>query len=191
MMWVPLLQAPFPITSVALRVAPGTEASVARRAEAALASTDAQLMVRTVTTLSAQVGQGTARERLLLGLASGFGALALLLASVGLYGTLAYAVTRRTREIGLRLALGAQPHIVLRMVLGEAWIVVAGAFVVGVPLALGAGYALRGFLFGVAPQDLATLGGACGVLALAATLAAYVPARRAARVDPLAALRCE
>ncbi len=191
MMWVPLLQAPFPITSVALRVAPGTEASVARRAEAALASTDAQLMVRTVTTLSAQVGQGTARERLLLALASGFGALALLLASVGLYGTLAYAVTRRTREIGLRLALGAQPHIVLRMVLGEAWIVVAGAFVVGVPLALGAGYALRGFLFGVAPQDLATLGGACGVLALAATLAAYVPARRAARVDPLAALRCE
>jgi predicted permease len=191
MMWVPLLQAPFRITSVALRVAPGTEASVARRAEAALASTDAQLMVRTVTTLSAQVGQGTARERLLLGLASGFGALALLLAAVGLYGTLAYAVTRRTREIGLRLALGAQPRTVLGMVLGEAWIVVAGAFVAGVPLALGAGHALRGFLFGVAPQDLATLSGACGVLALTATFAAYVPARRAARVDPLVALRCE
>jgi macrolide transport system ATP-binding/permease protein len=110
---------------------------------------------------------------------------------VGLSGTLAYAVTRRTREIGVRLALGAQPRTVLCMVLAEAWVVVAGAFVVGLPLALGGGYALRAFLFGVEPQDLVTLAGACAVLALAATLAAYIPARRAARVDPMVALRYE
>jgi predicted permease len=191
MMWMPLPQAPFRITSVALRVAPGASVTVARQAEAALASTDAQLMVRRVTTLSAQVQETAARERLLLALASAFGGLALLLAAVGLYGTLAYAVTRRTREIGVRLALGARPAVVLRMVLGEAWLIVAGAFIVGVPLALGTGQALRAFLFGVEPRDMVTLTGACAVLALAATLAAYVPARRAAAVDPMVALRYE
>jgi predicted permease len=191
MMWVPLPQAPFRITSVALRVAPGTSAAVARQAQETLASANTQMMVRRVTTLSEQVRETTARERLLLGLASGFGGLALLLAAVGLYGILAYAVTRRTREIGVRLALGAQPRTVLRMVLAEAWVLVAGALVVGLPLALGGGYALRAFLFGVEPQDLVTLAGAGAVLALAATFAAYVPARRAARVDPMVALRYE
>jgi len=191
MMWVPLAQAPYRITSVALRVAPGMAAGVARQASAALTSTHPDLMVRRVTTLSAQVGQTTARERLLLGLAAGFGGLALLLAAVGLYGTLAYAVTRRTREIGVRLALGAHPRAVVRLVLGAAWALVAGAFAVGVPLALAAGYAVRAFLFGVAPQDPVTLLGACAVLALAATLAACVPARRAAGVDPMTALRYE
>jgi predicted permease len=191
MMWMPLAQAPYRITSVMLRVGPGSSAAVVRQAEAALAATDTQLMVRRVTTLSGRLRETTARERLLLGLSAGFGGLALLLAAVGLYGTLAYAVTRRTREIGVRLALGARPGTVLRMVLGEAWALVAGAFVVGVPLALGAGHALRAFLFGVEPRDLATLAGACAVLALAATLAAYVPARRAAAVDPMVALRYE
>jgi predicted permease len=191
MMWVPLAQAPYRMSSVALRVAPGMAPGVARQASAALTSTHPDLMVRRVTTLSAQVGQTTARERLLLGLAAGFGALALLLAAVGLYGTLAYAVTRRTREIGVRLALGAQPRTVVRLVLGEAWALVAGAFAAGVPLALAAGYAVRAFLFGVSPQDVATLGGACALLALAATVAAYVPARRAAGVDPMIALRYE
>ena len=191
MMWTPLAQAPYRITSVELRLAPGAPAAIAPRAEATLASADAQLMVRKVTTLSAQVQEKTARERLLLGFASGFGGFALLLAAVGLYGTLAYAVTRRTREIGVRLALGARPTTVLRMVLGEAWVLVAGSLVVGVPLALAAGHALRSFLFGVESRDLETLTGACAVLALAATLAAYVPARRAARLDPMAALREE
>jgi predicted permease len=191
MMWMPLAQAPFRITSVQLRVDPGVSTAVARQAQAAVASADAQLMVRRVTTLSAQIRETTARERLLLGLAGCFGGLALLLAAVGLYGTLAYAVTRRTREFGVRLALGARPWTLLRMVLGEAWTLVAGALVVGLPLALGAGHALRAFLFGVEPQDLATLAGACAVLTLAATLAAYVPARRAAAVDPMVALRDE
>jgi ABC-type antimicrobial peptide transport system permease subunit len=77
------------------------------------------------------------------------------------------------------------------MVLAEAWVLVAGAFVVGLPLALAGGYALRAFLFGVEPQDLVTLAGAGAVLALAATFAAYVPAKRAARVDPMVALRYE
>jgi ABC-type antimicrobial peptide transport system permease subunit len=148
-------------------------------------------MVRKVTTLAAQVNQRTARERLLLGLASAFGALAMLLAAVGLYGILAYAVTRRTREIGVRLALGAQRRSVLQMVLGDALRLIAIALAVGIPLSLAVGPSLGVFLFGVTPQDPAALGGAAVVLAIVAIVAAYVPARRAAAVDPVIALRYE
>ena len=148
-------------------------------------------MVRKVTTLRAQVDQATARERLLLSLASGFGGIALLLAAVGLYGTLAYAVARRTREIGVRLALGAQRASVLRLVLGECLILVAGGMLAGVPLSLAAGYFLRSFLFGVVAYDMPTLIGAGSVLTAVALLAALAPARRASRVDPMLALKYE
>ena len=191
MMWVPLAQAPFRATSVALRTQAGAESIVARRAEEVLRSTDPHLMLRKTTTLSARVDQKTARERLLLGLSSGFGVLAVLLAGVGLYGTLAYAVSRRTRELGVRLALGAQRHAVLRMVLADALKLAAIALVVGVPLALATAASLRAFLFGVTPLDPTALVGGCLVLVVAALLAAYIPARRAAAVDPIVALRWE
>jgi predicted permease len=191
MMWVPLAQAPHGISSVMLRVEPGFERAVARQAQATLAQTDPHLMVRRASTLSEHVARTAERERLLLGLASSFGGIALLLAAVGLYGTLAYAVARRTREIGVRLALGAETSKMLRMVLGDAARLVAGALVVGIPAALATGRTLRSFLFDVTPQDPMALGGACAVLALAALLAAYLPARRAASVDPAVALRAE
>jgi ABC-type antimicrobial peptide transport system permease subunit len=148
-------------------------------------------MVRKVTTLRAQVAQATTRERLLLRLAFAFGAIALLLAGVGLYGTLAYAVARRTREIGVRLALGAQRGSVLRLVLSESLILAAGGMLFGVPLSLAAGYLLRSFLFGVTAYDMPTLIGAGGVLTAVALLAAFVPARWASRVDPMLALKYE
>ena len=110
---------------------------------------------------------------------------------MGLYGTLAYAVARRRREIGVRLALGAQRQTVLRMMLGDALRLVGVALAAGVPLTLISGAALRAFLFGVEPRDATTLIGACAVLAMAALGAAYVPARRAADVDPIVALRYE
>jgi predicted permease len=191
MVWAPLAQAPIRISTIALRVAPGAQAEVARESRSAVTATDPMLMVRGQTTLSAQVERTTARERLLLGLAAAFGGLALLLAAVGLYGTLAHAVARRTREIGVRLALGAQRGTVLGQVVGEALVLAAWGLMAGAPLALGAGYALRNFLFGVEPYDLAALGGASLVLTLAAVLAAYVPARRASRVNPIEALRYE
>jgi predicted permease len=191
MIWVPLAQAPFRIKSVALRVQAGTEAAVARQAQAALAATNPLLMVRKITTLSAQVDETTSRERLMLGLAAAFGGLALLLAAVGIYGTLAYAVARRTREIGLRLALGARPGQVLASVVSEALGFVAWSIILGVPLAFAGGQALRAFLFGVEPRDLTALAGACLVLAATGIVAAYIPARRAAGVDPMIALRYE
>jgi ABC-type antimicrobial peptide transport system permease subunit len=100
-------------------------------------------------------------------------------------------VARRTREIGVRLALGAQRGTVLRMVVGDALRLVLWGLLAGVPLALAAGYALQSFLFGVEPHDVAALSGACFVLTLVATLAAYVPARKASRVNPIEALRYE
>jgi predicted permease len=191
MMWVPLSPAPFKFSSVSLRVRPGAETAAVRDARAALAATSPHLMVRKVTTLRTRVDEATARERVLLSLASSFGGLALLLAAVGLYGTLAYAVARRRREIGVRLALGAQRATVLRLVVRESLTVAAAGIVIGVPLSLAAGQLLRGFLFDVTPYDLPTLVGAGAVLTAVALLAAYAPARRASRVDPLAALKYE
>jgi predicted permease len=191
MIWVPIAQAAIPISSISLRTVPGAEASVARRAEEVVRATDPDIMVRSTTTLSAQVAGKASRERLLLGLSSGFAALAILLAAVGLYGTLAYMVNRRTREIGVRLAFGARQDTILRMVVGDALRLAGLALVVGVPLSLTVGYSLRAFLFGVTPTDPAALTGACLVLTIATLLAAYLPARRAAAVDPIVALRCE
>jgi ABC-type antimicrobial peptide transport system permease subunit len=191
MIWVPISQAPYRISSVALRVEGGAEGAAARHAAGVLRAIDRNLMVRRVTTLPAEIGRNTARERLLLGLSSGFGVLAVLLAGVGLYGTLSYAVGRRTREIGVRLAFGAQRRAILGMVLGDAMKLVVAAFVVGFPLALAGGYSLRAFLFGVGPLDPVAIAGSCLVLALIALLAAYVPAKRAAAGDPMVALRWE
>ena len=189
MMWVPLAQASFKISSVSLRIQAGAEAAATREARVALTATSPHLMVQKVTTLRAQVDQNTGRERLLLNLASSFGGMALLLAAVGLYGTLAYAVARRTQEIGVRLALGAQRGSVLRLMLYDSLVLALAGMLFGVPLSLAAGYLLRGFLFGVTPYDIATLTGAAAVLGIVALAAAFVPARRASRLDPILALK--
>jgi ABC-type antimicrobial peptide transport system permease subunit len=128
---------------------------------------------------------------MLLRLASGFGALALLLAAIGLYGTLSYAVARRTREIGVRMALGARRGSVVRLVIGESLKVTAGAVLVGVPLSLAAGQLLRTFLFGITSRDIPTLAGASVILTAVSVIAAFAPAYRAGRVDPMLALKYE
>jgi predicted permease len=117
-----------------------------------------------------------------------FGVAALLLAVIGLYAVNAYSVARRTREIGIRMALGADAAATLRTVLGEGLRVTAVGLGVGLLLALGIGQVLAGFLYGIPRFDAAVLTGAPFVLALVSLLACYIPARRAARVDPLTAL---
>jgi predicted permease len=191
MMWMPLQQATYPITSVDLRVSPGAEADVTRQASEALRSVNPYLMVQRRTTLADAVRNTTSRERLLFNLSVAFGAFALLLAAIGLHGTLAYSLARRRREIGVRLALGAQRSSVLNLFLREALAVAGGAAVIGIPLALVAASRLRAFLFGVAPQDPATVGAACAVLVLTVLVGASASAIRATRVDPVTALRSE
>ena len=141
--------------------------------------------------LSAQVGATLVRERMMATLAGAFGVIALTLACIGLYGLLAYSVAQRTKEIGIRMALGARPRLVVALVLKRgAWLVLAGV-ALGLPAAWAASQWTESMLFGLTPGDPMAIGAAIVLLMAAAQLAAYLPARRASRVDPLAALRHE
>ena len=141
--------------------------------------------------LSAQVEASIGRERLLASLAGGFGVLAMTVACVGLYGLLAYGVARRTREIAIRMAIGAPRRQVIAIVLAGAVRPLVAGVALGVPAAWAASRAIESMLFGLSPTDPTTVSGAIAVLAVAALAAAYMPARRASRVDPMIALRSE
>jgi ABC-type antimicrobial peptide transport system permease subunit len=124
-------------------------------------------------------------------LVGGFASVALLLGVVGLYGVTAYSVTQRNREIGIRMALGAAPGSVYRMILQEAgWLTIVGVLA-GVVLAIAGANLMRGVLFGVRAWDVPTIAAVAGVLGAAALLASFLPARRAAAVNPVEALRAE
>ena len=144
-----------------------------------------------VTTMARHVGESLANDRLVAVLLGIFGGVALLLAVVGIYGVVSYAVARRTHEIGVRLALGAQPADILSLVVrqGMAPVVVGG--VVGLAAAFALTRVASGLLFGVSATDPLTFAGVVSLLAGVALVACYIPARRAARVDPLLALRHE
>src|SRR5579862_5855506 len=164
-----------------LRVQPGQESAVARQVQTVVQSVDPSLVVRGSTTLREAVHRTTLRERISLGLASGLAVMALLLAAIGVYGSLSLQVTSRTREIGLRMALGADPTSVMNTVISGALRLAFWGFVIGLPLAVAAGSALRSMLFGIGAYDGYAIGSACLVLAGTASVAAVVPARRAAR----------
>jgi predicted permease len=131
------------------------------------------------------------QERITAILSAFFGALALLLAAIGLYGLMAYAVTQRTREIGIRMALGAKRSSVLKAVLRETLVLVGAGVAIGLPCALAATRLIAHMLYGLSPNDPVTLGCAVGALLAVGLLAGYLPARRAMKVDPLVALRYE
>ncbi len=124
-------------------------------------------------------------------LVGGFAGLALVLGLIGLYGVIAYSVSQRTREIGLRLALGAEPRTVYELILGEAGRLILAGLAVGVIASIALARLMRSLLFGTTPWDLPTLAGVATLLAIAALLASYFPARRAASVNPIEALRVE
>ena len=142
-------------------------------------------------TLALQVDESLGRERLLATLSGFFGALALALAVIGLYGVMSYNVARRRNEIGIRMALGAEQARVLRMVLGEVAILIVAGLALGLAVAVSSTRLLASFLYRLEPNDPTTLVTACVVLAVSAVVAGLLPARRAANLDPMTALREE
>src|SRR5262249_22249317 len=152
---------------------------------------DPNLPLTDVSTQIEQVEKRFQQEKLFAQAYALFGALALVLASVGLFGLMSYSVSRRTNEIGVRMALGAQPRDVLRLVLGESMILVAIGAVLGLAAALASARLIAAQLFGVPPTDLSAVAAAIGIMCAVSAFAGYLPARRAARIDPMVALRYE
>ncbi len=178
----------------------GDRASVVDQIRRNIASVDSGLAIADVHTEVEQIQNGFAQERLMASLAAVFGILALILASIGIYGVMAYAVARRTNEIGIRVALGARPGGVAWMVLRETLLLAAAGVAIGVPAVtaltpildhtLASDYN-KSFTYGTKPNDPFTIALAVLTLAAVGFLAGYLPARRAARVDPMTALRRE
>ena len=156
-----------------------------------IAAMDPYLPAFVVRTLATVVDEALMRERLMALLSTGFGALAALLAAIGLYGVVAYSVSRRSQEIGVRMALGALPRRVMGLVLRETLALVALGIACGLPVALAATRLLAGFLYGVKPGDPMVLTASVGLLLATAAIAGLIPARRAARIDPVVVLRDE
>jgi predicted permease len=152
---------------------------------------DPNIPIFDMKSMETQVDESLFLERLVAALSMLFGALATALAAVGLYGVMSYTVSRRTREIGIRMALGAERAAVLWMVLREVTVMAVAGIVVGVPVALGLSRFVQSQLFGLSPTDPITLATAAFTLTLVALFAGYIPARRATLVDPMLALRYE
>jgi putative ABC transport system permease protein len=167
---------------------PGTAAGSIR---AALANLDPKLIVANLSTMRGEIDQNLMAERTIALLATTFGILATVLAGIGLYGILAYSTAQRTREIGIRMALGARRLTVVRLILWEVMLLAGGAILVTIPVAILATRAVRSQLFGVSIADPAVYGIGVAIIGLVAALAGFVPARRAATVDPARALRTD
>ena len=169
--------------------APGNPPGMEERVRKTLAAVDANLVLYTVDPYDKVVSNDFQREQMIATLTSLFGVLGLVLAAVGLYGVLAYMVEQRTSEIGLRMALGADRVQVTKMVLRGAFLQICIGLAIGIPAAIGAGKLMSNQLFGVKPWDPVMLALAALMLGLAALLASAIPARRAAGVEPMVALR--
>jgi putative ABC transport system permease protein len=198
-MYLPLLQSadylgvvrgPFSSLTLVVRTA-GDPALLAPALRSAVWAADASVAVSDVQTMDEVVARSTASPRFYLLLLATFAGVALVLAAVGIYGVMSYSVARRRNEIGIRMALGAHPRTILRLVMGEAVRVSAAGAAAGLVAAVALTRSMSGLLYGVAPTDPATFAAVCALLTLVALVATYVPARRAIRVDPLAALRSE
>jgi ABC-type antimicrobial peptide transport system permease subunit len=169
----------------------GDPISISPMVRDVIRSLDAELPIPAFRAMGQVIGDSVAERRFQSSLVLLFGVASLLLAAFGVYGVIACAVAQRTNEIGIHMALGANRRSVERRVIAEALKLVGGGLVVGIPVALVVATSLRAVLFGVAPQDPATLVGASAALVVTALLAAAVPAFRASRVDPMVALRHE
>jgi predicted lysophospholipase L1 biosynthesis ABC-type transport system permease subunit len=152
---------------------------------------DAAMPVYEMKTLESQLDQTLLTDRLVALLSGGFGLLATILASIGLYGVMAFVVARRKKELGIRLALGAQPSRVIWMVMREVLLLLSIGLAVGIPAALSLGQFVSSQLYGIQPRDPWIAGATMALLAVVSVAAGLIPAHRASRIDPIMALRYE
>ena len=188
--YLPHAQHPVDSLTIVVRTA-GDPQTFIPTARADLAAIDRDLPMAAVRTLDQVVGRSIAERRFTMLLLATFAALALTLAVIGVYGVLAYLVSQRTREIGVRLAIGAAPSDVVRLFVREGLMLAAIGLVGGLIGAVAAARALTTMLFGVTPTDPLTFAGVAAALAIIALAASYLPARRAAAIDPMNALRMD
>jgi putative ABC transport system permease protein len=189
-LYVPTSQAPRRSRYLVVRADASADQVIAA-ARVALRRIDPTIALTDVATMEQRIERSLGAQRFRAALMATLGALALVLAVIGIYGVVAYSVSRRTREIGIRMALGEASHEVRRRVVMDAFRTAAAGIVIGAAAALGCGKWLTVFLVGVSPYDGAMLATAVGLLTAVVFVAAYGPARRAARVDPVAALRAD
>ena len=188
--YLPYAQQPVDSLTIAVRTA-GEPLAAATMARTELASLDAELPISEVRAMEDLVGRSIAERRFTMLLLAAFAAIAVLLAAIGVYGVLAYVVTQRTQEIGVRLAMGAAPSDVVHLFLREGAALAAIGLIAGLVGAAAAARALSSLVFGVTTTDPATFVSVAVAMAVTAVAASYVPARRAARVDPMEALRAD
>jgi ABC-type antimicrobial peptide transport system permease subunit len=169
----------------------GDPSTVSSAIRLAVRQTAANLPPIEIRSLKQLVAQTLTSDRMVTQLSAVFGVLAIVLASIGLYGIMSYAVSGRTSEVGIRIALGAQPSDVLWLILRDSLRLVLIGVVIGLPVVFGAGTWISSLLFGVEPADPAAITLAAMLLCVVGILACYLPARRTMRVDPLVALRYE
>jgi len=187
--YIPISRQPTAFVDLAIRTT-ADPAFLVNAVRAELRAIDPNQPLGKVTTMEAVIHKAVAKPRWYAVLVGSFAGLALLLAAMGIYGVAAHAVSRRTREIGIRMAMGAAPEDVMRMVLLRAMVPAAAGVVLGLPLAFAVCRVLAGFLYGVKPLDPVTSITVALMVPIVALAAAYLPARRATRIDPIAALRC-
>jgi putative ABC transport system permease protein len=191
--YLPYAQSPQParVTVVARAAGGGDPAALAAPLRAIVREADREAPVYNVRTMEQLLSKSVGRRRFNMMLLGGFAAVALVLAALGIYGVMAYSVTQRTHEIGVRVALGARPRDVLRMIVGHGMLLAALGVGLGLVSALALTRVMRSLLYGVSATDPVTFGGVALVLAAVAFVSCYLPARRATRVDPMVALRYE
>ena len=190
LVYLPLLQNYSPAATMQVRTS-GNPNAVLGTVRAQVQSVDRNLALTNIQTIGQILGNGLWAARMGAALLTLFALIALILASIGIYGVMAYSVAQRTQEVGIRMALGAQPGDVFKLVIGQGMILAGIGMVTGLVGALLLTRVLASLLFGVSPHDPATFGGVTLLLGVVALLACYVPARRATRIDPLVALRYE